>query len=334
MFGEIFFFTYIFAGFVGLLAILLVALLSKYWTSGNKQLLSAVRNFMICTAVMDGLYFYMNYLFLKTGIYTTQPALRVLDSFTFIGQAYFWCAYIREKCQLPQPRRKRMTLVTLCLCAGCLLTNLASYGFLMNDYYFVSAGPPRMLAAVIEVLLCVSLTFITVWHLLRALDELVQKKIRTFVTILSILIIGDNLLNSFNALQLITGASPPSSHFPLDFTVVFIFLINVFTVLLIYQEDFRALFHMTVDFSVENVESDIESRLDFIAQSHGLTLREREVLELAYEGLTNPEIAEELIISKYTVKRHMHNIFEKLDISTRMELVHLVGPGNGPGGRL
>lgn len=334
MFGEIFFFTYIFAGFVGLLAILLAALLSKYWTSGNKQLLAAVRNFMICTAVMDGLYFYMNYLFLKTGVYTTQPALRVLDSFTFIGQAYFWSAYIREKCQLSQLRRKWMTIVTVSLCGCCLLTNLVSYGFLMDDYYFVAAGILRTLATVIESLLCVSLTFIIIWHLLKALDELVQKKIRTFVTILSILIIGDNLLNSFNVLQLMAGSSPPSSHLPLDFTVVFIFLINVFTILLIYQEDFRALFHINGDFSVENVENDIKSRLDFIAQSHGLTLREREVLALAYEGLTNPEIAEELIISKYTVKRHMHNIFEKLDISTRMELVHLVGPGNGPGGRL
>lgn len=334
MFGEIFFFTYIFAGFAGLLAILLAVLLSKYWTSSNKQLLAAVRDFMICTAVMDGLYFYMNYLFLKTGVYTTQPALRVLDSFTFIGQAYFWSAYIREKCQLSQPRRRRMWVITLALCGGCLLTNLASYGFLMDDYYFVSPGPMRVLSMIIEVLLCLSLTFIIIWHLLKALDELVQKKIRAFVTILSILIIGDNLLNSFNVLQLITGSSPPSSHFPLDFTVIFIFLINVFTILLIYQEDFRALFHTNGDMSVENVENDIQGRLDLIAQSHGLTQREREVLELAYEGLTNPEIAEELIISKYTVKRHMHNIFEKLDISTRMELVHLVGPGNGPSGRL
>ena len=57
-------------------------------------------------------------------------------------------------------------------------------------------------------------------------------------------------------------------------------------------------------------------------------------MELAYEGLTNPEIAEELVISRYTVKRHMHNIFEKLDISTRMELVHLVNQENGPGGLL
>ncbi|MBQ6371490.1 MAG: helix-turn-helix transcriptional regulator [Firmicutes bacterium] len=62
-----------------------------------------------------------------------------------------------------------------------------------------------------------------------------------------------------------------------------------------------------------------------VAAEKGLTQREREVMGLAYQGLTNPEIAEALTISRYTVKRHMHNLIEKLQIQGRMELVHLVG---------
>ena len=65
-------------------------------------------------------------------------------------------------------------------------------------------------------------------------------------------------------------------------------------------------------------------RLDHIAEAHQLTVREREVLELCYDGMTNPEIAAALYISLNTVKRHLHNIFEKLDVSTRIELVHMV----------
>lgn len=48
-----------------------------------------------------------------------------------------------------------------------------------------------------------------------------------------------------------------------------------------------------------------------------LTEREREVLDLLSQGLTNKEIAETLVISTNTVKRHLKAIFEKLDIHTR-----------------
>ncbi len=48
-----------------------------------------------------------------------------------------------------------------------------------------------------------------------------------------------------------------------------------------------------------------------------LTEREREVLELLAQGLTNKEIAERLVITTNTVKRHLKAIFEKLDVHTR-----------------
>jgi DNA-binding NarL/FixJ family response regulator len=52
-----------------------------------------------------------------------------------------------------------------------------------------------------------------------------------------------------------------------------------------------------------------------------LTSRELEVLELLTKGLTNKEIAEALVISDNTVKRHVKAIFAKLDVSTRSAAV-------------
>jgi DNA-binding NarL/FixJ family response regulator len=54
---------------------------------------------------------------------------------------------------------------------------------------------------------------------------------------------------------------------------------------------------------------------------HPLSLREREVLELLSKGLLYKEIADALGVNIETIRKHCHNIYEKLQVSSRTEAV-------------
>ena len=51
-----------------------------------------------------------------------------------------------------------------------------------------------------------------------------------------------------------------------------------------------------------------------------LSEREKEIVQLVAQGFRNREIGEKLFISEQTVKNHLHNIFDKLGVSDRLEL--------------
>jgi DNA-binding NarL/FixJ family response regulator len=51
-----------------------------------------------------------------------------------------------------------------------------------------------------------------------------------------------------------------------------------------------------------------------------LSAREREIVQLVAQGYKNKEMAEKMFISEQTVKNHLHNIFDKVGVSDRLEL--------------
>lgn len=59
-----------------------------------------------------------------------------------------------------------------------------------------------------------------------------------------------------------------------------------------------------------------------------LTKREEQIISLVAQGLTNRELAHKLFLSEHTVKNYLFRIFEKLDVSNRVELVlYATSPG-------
>lgn len=65
-----------------------------------------------------------------------------------------------------------------------------------------------------------------------------------------------------------------------------------------------------------------------INPSYWLTERQREVARYVISGATSPQIAEQLHVSVETIKSHIKNIFERLDISSRAELAAKLSGGS------
>ena len=61
----------------------------------------------------------------------------------------------------------------------------------------------------------------------------------------------------------------------------------------------------------DNLPSDMEA----------LTNREKEILDLVAQGLSNREISEQLFVSRYTVESHIKHIYRKLSVSKRTKAV-------------
>ena len=62
------------------------------------------------------------------------------------------------------------------------------------------------------------------------------------------------------------------------------------------------------------------SQINHVTQNLQLTITERKIVELMYKGLTYKSIASDLVISYHTVKKHIENIYKKLNVNSRYEL--------------
>ncbi|MBS1517451.1 MAG: response regulator transcription factor [Bacteroidetes bacterium] len=80
--------------------------------------------------------------------------------------------------------------------------------------------------------------------------------------------------------------------------------------------------HMTESLFSQIVEFAIRKGSVKVKDAVRMTKREKEIIELISDALTNKEIADKLKISAFTVKSHVHNILEKLALHSRLEVAN------------
>jgi LuxR family maltose regulon positive regulatory protein len=95
----------------------------------------------------------------------------------------------------------------------------------------------------------------------------------------------------------------------------------------ILKSDFvKRIFHLhTLKSQNSLLKYEVQSKLDFVNKKRGiesLSFREIDVLRHLAQGLRNKEIADKLYITAHTVKKHLGNVFSKLNVQNRIQAVN------------
>ncbi len=83
----------------------------------------------------------------------------------------------------------------------------------------------------------------------------------------------------------------------------------------------KHLANITYNLINDNNINDQESKLEGLYNDYNLSDREKEVIWLIKQGYANVDISEEMMISISTVKKHIYNIYSKLNVNSRTQLL-------------
>ena len=317
--------VYLMAGLAGFSAITLVMLAVRGKKGEKPATLYYMTGFTLSNFLLGILYMFESFRYCMEGSFEYGVFNRGFDISLFVCQGYMWIMFINFYIKDRTPLCRGLKKYALPVYTLTLIISVIAYTWCFDENFYATGTTGYVLQLIIAVIM----SGYTILCTAEMLYDAVTHLLRTYVTAVTVMLVVNGWWNAAIVLRTIKGVAVISDNF--DITSFLLFVIGVCNTVYIYKADFSPIFYADKPEASDREETPQE-RIDRIAALHMLTQRERDVLALAYAGKTNPEIAEELYISKYTVKRHMHSIFEKLDVSTRIELVHLVGGQNGPGG--
>lgn len=322
---NISFVTYIAAAFVVLLEIGLVVLLISRIENRGSVLYRTVVCFAVSILLYCLLYFYF-YFQDMLGNYTVGLPLRIIDYIIDAAIFFFWirlfgCFLSR----MPDAEKTHSDLWAWIIGIAKATVGVIGACFMDEYYSFRSASAGTSFMA-IESAITILAVIVIIYYSIRLIRTDITSRHRNYVGFVSLILCLWSMIQLVVDGCLYTGVfiSAWAEGIP-DTTAPTVFLIGLSTFIFVFREDFSPLFYAVRTADRAQSEPDaFADPIELAAAQHGLTVRELDVLRLVYEGKNNPEIAEELFISRNTVKKHLQSIYEKTGVNSRMELVYVV----------
>lgn len=312
-------------------AIVLTVVLYKYkqetWTGFPANLAG-----MLCSlAVLSTSYYLSEFNTLLGGQGDYNFAERLLDLLSTFALLYFWFRAVHRKTANSKTliSKKKHYRIAVLFMGLVYLTYAAAYLFFVDDYYHVV----YYYSAVVilqYVLTCSTTAFLLIGMASAgqaAKDETSSGSLHIFA--IGIIILFMTLYNGIMSLLIFKGDYAferwiGSLEFNAEFQLA-AGLLLLSAAAAACREAVQE--NMPPLAQTENVPprgTPTPDRMLQILRDYGLSEREQDVAALLYEKLTYEMIGERLCISKYTVKRHVHNIYEKMDVSRRTDFIRKI----------
>ena len=265
--------------------------------------------------VLCVLYIIINY-YLLIMVHQTDTCIlfRIIDITAWMATKYFWYIFIIESTILSESAKTKLKRIVVLAILPITLIAAFNYGVFMDENYYVSGENARIFVWCVQLVSVCATLSLNVVFLVVTYKHCYYQGIKHLVYVMTSLLIINGAWNGFITLFLITGKVQHIAWNKLPDPTSIIFLaINILLFLLVKN------YH-----NIELASRGIESKINRITERYNLTERESEVARYLYKGLTYVGIADELTISKNTVKRHIHNIYKKMEIESRNQFVDYV----------
>lgn len=332
MFRHLMVFIYIFATFLGMAGLSLFWLISKKKRLENAIQHISLQKFAFITFLM-GLFTFSIYYREYIAFIPSIAALKLLDYLLWVSFIYFWINYL-STLFYDSLLNKLAILIKGLSMVYIILWFYATF-VVMDNTFNITIKNDRILLIAMDIVYGLSAMIVNFLYVLKGRIRIENSLTWGYVVLTSVLLALYTLWGSYRYFEIYSGVYTPIMwvHNPFNATAILLFFTNFFTIVYLYHTDFadsyvRIKEPATEDIIIEPIPVEVktaavsfEENLDVIAAAHKLTQREKEIIVLVYKGYNNAEIAEELYISQNTVKHHVYNIFKKLNVKSRVELI-------------
>lgn len=322
MYINVIFLLYIIALLISLVCLVFIGLVFVRKKDRNNKTYIAVRRFALVAMLVDILYFVFFYREIVLRKYELMLPFRVADY--IVCTAIFLCWFLVMAYMSGAEKHRGFIRAGIILTVVRLAASLAVTSVYMDSYYSIANSEVCRLWVIIESIFVLMTFALVIYGTVRTVKVNIASLRKKYVIVSSVLLLIWEAVQHIVDTGLFEGEygmSAWSLEVP-DFTGAIMFMLNLATCVFVFKEDFSPLFLGEAE-SGDSYDR-LTGELDEIAAVYKLTVREREVLEMVYQGCTNPDIAKLLHISLNTAKKHTHNIFDKLNMSNRMEVVHFI----------